>query len=981
MNLNSKLFQLNKLSPRFLVASLFLLLAISLEILMSVYWYYVLNPRLLVEAESNAKILAESQAKIISSELSSISQLLTQNDIDDLNDQVLVFIDPELKRPYFLGISLELDDEVLEIESASLDLSEGNLSCRHCFPVTTALYSPHSDELLGVANFMVSDVFYDKLKNDIKQILLLESLIGLVVLFIVWIAVNFLINKLNIEIVSRKKMAQQLHHAKENAEKASQTKSDFLANMSHEIRTPLNAIIGMAYILFRTPLNKRQENILTKLDSASHLLLNLINDLLDFSKIEAGKLELESTSFRMDEVLNNLSELINSKTAEKDLDILYHTSPHIPHSLIGDPMRLGQILLNLVNNALKFTEKGHILLVVDVAQAHQCSKNKTNTANNNIWLQFSISDTGIGIKKEDISKLFNSFTQADNSTTRKFGGTGLGLSICKQLIELMDGDIKVESNYGQGSTFSFCAKFLIDSEAEKASYILPAKIQHTHVLVIDDNQIAQSIFQKMLDCFGFRVSLASSAQQGIELLKQSSTLNPSADPIKLVLMDWKIPGMDGVEVTQIIKTQLDLQIIPAIILFTAHANIENSKTNETLWDDCLVKPVSQSILYDSIVSIFSEQPSEKSYLRGSTVIRKSAHTQLYDLSDKKVLLAEDNTTNQEVACALMEELKLQVSIANNGKEAVEVIQSTDFDLIFMDLQMPEMDGFEATSLIRANKQYQHIPIIAMTAHAMQGDRKKCLDAQMDDYITKPIDVDKFFAIINKWLVAEEDVIEVDIEIKSNSLFAHLKSIDVEKALIRVRGKEDLLSRLLINFKNQKFNIAENISTAVHNQELKLSKDLTHNLKGEAGTLEANRLFIAAKNLEQQILAEDTRKISEYLIEVTQALEEVLQEITGFEQDQKKQKQLATTNNQTSTTKQTEIHLNINTLGLQFEELRGLLEDNNLRAKIVAKTITPVLTQSLYAEQWELVLSALSVLNFEVALEHLKTLAITLKIKI
>jgi len=982
MNLNLTVFNSIKLSPRILVASLFLFLAISLEILMSVYWYYVLNPRLLLEAESNAKIVAESQAKIISNALSSRSQTITQNDIDELSDQVLVFIDPELKRPYFLGISLELDDDVIESETSSLDLSEGDMSCKHCFPVISALYSKNSDELLGLANFMVSDVFYEKLKNDVKQILMLESLIGLIVLFLVWMAVNFLINKLNFEILSRKQMTQELQYAKEMAEKASQTKSDFLANMSHEIRTPLNAIIGMTYILLKTPINQNQHDLLGKLDSASHLLLNLISDLLDFSKIEAGKLELESTTFKMDEVLNNLSELIMTKAGEKGLDILYHTSQDIPQYLVGDPMRLGQVLLNLLNNSVKFTENGHVLLSIKEAK-QQCNDSVFEAGEKNICLQFSITDTGIGIKPKDINKLFNSFTQADNSTTRKFGGTGLGLSICKQLIQQMGGDIKVESSYGQGSTFSFSANFGIDlesrSEAElKANtFTLPAHVQQTHVLVVDDNEIAQTIFQQMFENFGFRVSVSSNAQAGIDLLKHYS----NSDPIKLVLMEWKMPGMDGIEATQFIKQQLSLDVIPKIILVTAHANQHFNMIQNVEWDDYLIKPISQSILYDSVISTLSEQQivntsTKELYVARNSIIEKSAISPHYNLSHKQILLTEDNMTNQEVALTLLRELQFQVSIANNGKEAVEAIKTTHFDLILMDLQMPEMDGFEATRLIRQDKNYQQVPIIAMTAHAMQEDRQKCLNAQMDDYLTKPIDVDKFFAILNKWLgVKEINSVFNKKSIITNEL-PELQSVDLEKALLRVRGKKELLLRLLINFKNQKRNMAEEIAAALLHKNLPLAKELVHSLKGESATLEANSLFLATKNLELQLLQNNVnkQKQKEFLDEVTQLLKNVIQDIIVFEQKMKQQQKMAGVNITTKT------DLGSASIKLQFQELAVLLKDNNLRAKTLAQTMSPtVLSSSLYSEQWGDLLNALSELDFEAALKYLQTIAIDLKI--
>jgi two-component system, sensor histidine kinase and response regulator len=978
MNLNPTLFKTSKLGPRFLVAMLFIFLAMSLAILTTVYWFYVLNPRLLIEAESNAKILAESQAKIISSVLSSRENGITQDDIDELNDQVLVFIDPELKRPYFLGIALELDDEAVETDTSLLDLSEGNLFCKHCFPITTALYSRNSDELLGVANFRVSDVFYEKLKNDIKQILFLESLIALVVLFLVWIAVNFLIIKLNIEILSRKKITRELRFAKDTAEKASQTKSDFLANMSHEIRTPLNAIIGMTYILLKTPLNKRQQDLLGKLDSASQLLLNLINDLLDFSKIEAGKLELEAVPFKIDEVLNNLSELIMAKAGEKGLDILYHTSQDIPRHLIGDPLRLGQILLNLVNNALKFTTKGHILLSVEVAKQQQCHHSNSGYSDKNICLKFSITDTGIGIKAEDIKKLFNSFTQADNSTTRKYGGTGLGLSICKQLIKLMDGEINVDSIYGQGSTFSFSANFELDqkneSDIQPTVYTLPANMQQTQVLVVDDNPVAQNIFKQMLVSFGFRVLLSSSAQEGITLLKQHS----SSDPIKLVLMDLKMPEMDGIKAIHIIKTQLNLDVTPTVFLVTAHASQNFNFINDVQWDDYLIKPVSQSMLYDSVITAFSENQSIKTSEQGKIIERKADIPSQTDLAHKQILLTEDNVTNQEVACALMEELKLEVSIANNGIEAVEAIKKTNFDLIFMDLQMPEMDGFEATRLIRQDRKYQHIPIIAMTAHAMQGDRQKCLDAQMDDYLTKPIDVYKFFAVLNKWLDGGKKELITDLEPIVQSTFPNLKFINLEKALLRVRGNQELLLRLLRNFKKQKFDIAEKISDAIIQKDFKSAKELLHNLKGEAGTLEATTLFLATQNLEQLLLEMSLSSIKEdkynqSLIEVTQALEDVLLDISCFEHEMEKEQKICVKN------KLLDNHLDMVNLAVQIKELAVLLKDNNLRAKILAKTIEAELSSSEYSDQWDGVLTSLTELNFELALQLLTDLAARLDI--
>jgi len=963
MNLNRR-----HVKTHVLVAILFLFLAVSLEALMYGYWSFVLQPRLYVEAESKAKILAESQAALIASALSTQQSVITQDSFDELSDQVLVFVDPALKRPYFLGVALELDGEVVGSGVAALDLAEGDMSCQYCFAVTTALYSPNSYELLGVANFRVSDAFYKTLKNDVKRILFLESSIALAILLLVWIAVHVLIRKLNHEIQSRKNIARQLRHAKENAERISETKSEFLANMSHEIRTPMNAVIGMSYLLLKTPLNERQQDLLHKLDAASHLLLNLINDLLDFSKIEAGKLELEETAFNIDEVLDSLAEMVMTKAGEKSLDLMYHTDQRIPAQLIGDPLRLGQVLLNLLSNAIKFTESGEIVLTVELVD-HVLTEHPGT-----VGLQFSVRDTGIGIKEQEIAKLFQSFTQADSSTTRKFGGTGLGLSISKQLVQLMGGDITVVSTYGQGSTFSFTVNLGVEPSAEPVVYTLPAVILHTHVLVVDDNQVAQSIFQQMLEGFGFKVSTASSAHEGIALLQYYCT---SLQPIKLVLMDWKMAEMNGIEASELIKTQLGLEVMPVIILVSAYNDDDLSTQSQPVWDDYLVKPICQSVLYDAIVNVFSGQGTPK-----KTSLALPVRYPVGCLSNKQVLLVEDNQTNQEVACALMEELHLQVSIANNGREAVEAIKCANFDLIFMDLQMPEMDGFEATRRIRLVEDYQQVPIIAMTAHAMQGDREKCLGAQMNDYITKPIHVDKFFTMLNKWLVSEdqESVVETRIHKQQEAatertILPVLKAINMDKALVRVRGKQALLLRLLSNFKKHKATIAEQITVALQQNDLSLAKALVHSLKGEAGTLEATTLFAASKQLEQQLLQGDTRQQQASLWQVTQALEHVLQDITLLEQALVVEQQPAEVGNGG------QVNLDVQVLTPQLQELATLLQSNNLRAKKLAKLISPKLGESLSATHWGKLLEALSELNFEQALVHLQAIADDLKITI
>jgi len=809
----------NTINSHIMPTLLFLFLAISLAALMFAYWHSVLQPRLLLEAESQAKFLAESQANTVAGFLSYKKQKISLDDINELSDQILVRIDPELNAPFFLGLSLELDPELIGADSALLNFSRGNVQCHACFHISTALYAQNSYEILGIANFFVNNAFYKRLKNDIQKILIIGAAIAFGILLAVWFAVNYLVRQLNIEIQSRKKISKELLSAKEKAEYASQVKNNFLANMSHEIRTPLNAIIGMAYLLLKTPLNKRQHDLLNKLDNSSRLLLNLINDLLDFSKIEAGKLELEETSFSINDVLDNLAALVTTCAADKGLDVLYHTGQDIPEQLIGDPFRLGQILLNLMNNAIKFTDKGSIILTVKKAP-----QQKNTSA---IGLFFTIEDTGIGIAENNIEQLFQSFTQADNSTTRKFGGTGLGLSICKQLIELMDGEISVTSVPGQGSCFSFTVWFSDTTNKATLAYAYP---DTSHVFALDDN--------------------LADAQYG-------------------------------------------------------------------------------------------------------------------DFSDKHVLLVEDNITNQEVACALLAELNVQLDIAHNGNQAVAAVQSGSYDLILMDLQMPEMDGFEATRRIRLNPANKETTIIAMTAHAMRGDRQKCLDGQMDDYLIKPVNIKQFYTTIKKWLGSSRKNGTGNVHQGEIDKQAEHGIIDLDKALLRLRGNQDLLLRLLVNFKNTKYDMAEKIATAMADKDSRLAQELVHSLKGESGTLEASALFSASQKLEQALSANNTKQQKVYLSTITRELNTLLEKIRLLEN----QWQIATPEDN----KQLNAALDKDSLQLQCQELAELLRDNNLRAKKLAKIMSVQFAASAYHGQWQELLNSLSELDFDTALKHLSKL--------